>query len=236
MPADRFWELEDARLSIPSLAGRNGDTPDLGRLALVEFATVFGNDWFTVPVELAPGGIASVSRVTITDSFGRSETVAPAAGGWRLFAPDGSVLVVPPSSTAIVGPVVESIVIISDETANALWAIRNESSAPVPPTAPHADGLVFRVAPEPPEGWYALTATDDADRFTLPPVPDASQLLAELERTGIARSSVGELGATVRLRRAMARRPGGRRELWWSHEVDRSSSARGSIAGFDTTC
>jgi hypothetical protein len=48
-PADRFWEFEDAAVHFGALTA--GPT-DLSRLLLVEFALIYGNDWFIVPVRL----------------------------------------------------------------------------------------------------------------------------------------------------------------------------------------
>ena len=42
MPAPRFWEMEDARFDPGAI---DASRIDLGRLLLVDFATVYGNDW-----------------------------------------------------------------------------------------------------------------------------------------------------------------------------------------------
>ena len=42
MPADRFWEIEDATVRFGGLdTGRT----ELARMLLAEFALTFGNDW-----------------------------------------------------------------------------------------------------------------------------------------------------------------------------------------------
>ena len=51
-PRDRFWEFEDAKLSLARI---DATTSDLGRLALVEFSTLYGNDWFTFPIPVTYG-------------------------------------------------------------------------------------------------------------------------------------------------------------------------------------
>ena len=50
MPAERFWELEDSAVDLGAVSAA---AEDLGRLLTVEFATVFGNDWWSVPVPRA---------------------------------------------------------------------------------------------------------------------------------------------------------------------------------------
>ena len=49
MPADRYWEFEDGRVNFGMLGAAK---TDLARLAVIEYALVFGNDWFTLPVTL----------------------------------------------------------------------------------------------------------------------------------------------------------------------------------------
>ncbi len=57
LPADRFWEMEDARVDLGSTAASALDT---GRLLLVAFATVYGNDWFLVPLEVPTGSLTTL--------------------------------------------------------------------------------------------------------------------------------------------------------------------------------
>ena len=52
MPAPRFWEMEDARFDPGAI---DAAPNDLGRLLLTSFATVYGNDWFVLPVRLPVG-------------------------------------------------------------------------------------------------------------------------------------------------------------------------------------
>src|SRR5262249_32961111 len=58
MPARRFWELEDAAVDIGALSAA---AEDIGRLLLREFALIYGNDWFQIPLRVPVG-----SDVTIT--------------------------------------------------------------------------------------------------------------------------------------------------------------------------
>ena len=54
-------------------------TSDLGRLALVEFSTIYGNDWFTFPIPVTYGSLQAVSELVVRDTFGMHELIAPAA-------------------------------------------------------------------------------------------------------------------------------------------------------------
>ena len=68
MPSPRYWEFEDARFDFGNVDAAGHD---LGRLLLLQFAMVFGNDWFLVPVALDAGTVTLLDHVVVTDVFGR---------------------------------------------------------------------------------------------------------------------------------------------------------------------
>ena len=100
MPADRFWEIEDATVRFGGLdTGRT----ELARMLLAEFALTFGNDWFVVPVDLPVGSVTAIDSFRVTDSFGVPTDVsrsAPPGGGFRMFETDA-----PAGPAASAGPV-----------------------------------------------------------------------------------------------------------------------------------
>lgn len=148
MPTDRFWELEDAAVSLPSVQAA---PEELGRLALVEFATAFGNDWYLIPVRISSGTVTDVVSLLVTDTFGEAllvrptgEAVAasgPAGSRWSMFAlssRDGSAnagapaarLVVPPTADATEGAAIEDVLFARDEQANLVWAVERIVEGP----------------------------------------------------------------------------------------------------------
>ena len=87
-PCDRFWEFEDATLSLARI---DATTSDLGRLALVEFSTLYGNDWFRFPIPITYGSLQTLAQLVVRDSFGTHELIAPAADPqWALYRPAGA--------------------------------------------------------------------------------------------------------------------------------------------------
>lgn len=130
MPADRFWEFEDAELALHAM---DAGTTDLARMALVEFSTVYGNDWFTFPVPARFGSLSAIEQLVVTDSFGRTQLITPGVtdgSPWAMHAPshgqDGAVpwLVTPAVGVgALKGPVVEQVAFARDEMANLVWAV-----------------------------------------------------------------------------------------------------------------
>jgi hypothetical protein len=126
-PRERFWEFEDATISLARI---DATTSDLGRLALVEFTTLYGNDWFTFPIPISYGSLQTVLDLVVRDSFGTHELIAPAADSqWAMYRPTGGALASPvlavPSVTVspLAGDVVEEVRFLRDDMAALVWAV-----------------------------------------------------------------------------------------------------------------
>lgn len=136
MPADRFWNFEDAKVFF---GGIGAGPTDLAQIILTEFATVYSNDWFMLPVPVETGTLTRVSEVTVFDSFGDKKKIKPLAVNdgpkrvWRFFEINGDPsaehgfspwLFVPRS---ILGGLedrpVEQVTFSRDEMANLAWGI-----------------------------------------------------------------------------------------------------------------
>ena len=140
MPADRYWQFEDGQVNLGALEVQ---PHDLARLLLVEFATVYGNDWLIVPVDVPLGSYTRMDTVSYTTTFGETLTVGRAddtgrSGRFRLFevSIDGTEetlpgLFVPPSVTGVLdGPELEEILFLRDEMANFVWAVERSVQGP----------------------------------------------------------------------------------------------------------
>ena len=185
MPGDRFWEMEDAAVAL----GRVGAGPtDLVRMLAIDFAVVFGPDWFLAPVELPVGCVAQVDWVVVRDTFGVATLVGTSAtqagdGVGRQFQPsflhgaegDNPVLVVLPSSLASLSSEPrEEVSLQRDEVANLVWSIEKQvmgatgrgiarpwfrSDFDLPAAQIAADyELVYRLATPVAETWTPMVA------------------------------------------------------------------------------
>jgi hypothetical protein len=175
LPADRFWELEDAHVDLGSAAV---GTLDTGRLLLIAFAEVFGNDWFLLPLEVPTGSLTVVERLVVSDTFGQQRTVERAGRdtpAWSMFTVEGTDegLLVLPSGRGLVGEPVERIALARDELANLAWAIERE----------YTDDRGRRV--DRPTAWIADRAAFDAART------------GEGDRPGADGAAAGADGAAV---------------------------------------
>jgi len=139
MPAARWWEFEDAGVQFGDL---DAGPTDLARMIVADFATVYGDDWFVVPLRLDTGTICRIREVEIVDNFGETTTAgsivaadARAALGrsWSMFELHGDtsvdeeeapLLFLPPVlATSLHGPTTERVEFARDEGANLGWAI-----------------------------------------------------------------------------------------------------------------
>jgi len=153
MPSPRLWELEDANVNFGKI---EADPQDLARLLLVEFALVFGNDWFVVPVEVEVGTLCQIGSLIVTNTFGErllvshSLKVDGSQSPWRMFglSPDPrlattngqdseaatkfqDIFFLPPVlGVTLEGKLLEEVLLLRDEMANLAWAVERIVESP----------------------------------------------------------------------------------------------------------
>src|SRR5579863_2989759 len=134
MPDPRWWNFEDAVTDLGQLAA---DTVDLAKLLVMEFALVYGNDWFLVPVPTPIGTLARVTSLVVTDTFGVRTSIGPAeptavAAGdspWCMFKLSGAgsrsdfIMMAPTLGLAADAEPLEEVLFLRDDTAAMAWAI-----------------------------------------------------------------------------------------------------------------
>lgn len=163
MPAYRWWEIEDDGVDFSDVEAAS---EDLSRLLVLEFGLVYGNDWFTVPVDLPVGSLAEVTTLDLTTTFGETISVDDAVDAnddpttdWNLFSmalskdgDDRGLFVPPVLVSTLESDTVEEVEFGRDEAANVGWAIeasvegtvgqprdrRTETATEFKPTAPIA--------------------------------------------------------------------------------------------------
>ncbi|GIH15136.1 hypothetical protein [Rugosimonospora africana] len=146
MPAPRWWAFEDGDVHFGDIAA---DPGDLGRLLLADYATGYGNDWFSVPLRLPIATLTRVTGVHVFDTMGRRVEVPcaallddrkPGRRAFRLYELTGDtsvadgqapLLFVPPSlSGSEVGPALDRVEFVRDEAANLVWAVERLVEGP----------------------------------------------------------------------------------------------------------
>lgn len=140
MPARRWWEFEDASVDFGSV---RAGAADLAHLFLVEFATVFGNDWFVLPLDrVQVGSVLQLTSLVVKDSFGRTIGVprfSSGAPGWRMFelsggengaAPNPDLFLAPTAASLLESDPVEDVLFLRDELASLAWAVERVVETP----------------------------------------------------------------------------------------------------------
>lgn len=146
MPAARFWAFELGDVSFGAI---DAGPEDLARVAVAGYATVYGDDWYVVPLRIPAATLTTVTRLRVLDDFGARTDVPAAAvvdgGGeerpFKFFELTGDpgpaaarppALFLPPSlETADAGRPLEDVRLVRDEVGNLAWAVerRVESAA-----------------------------------------------------------------------------------------------------------
>ena len=136
-PNARFWDFETAGTD---LAGIVPDKRDLARLAISEFVLVHGNDWFVIPIDLAPGTLYQLDLALVHDVFGTLTSVDRAdrdqlsRGRWTMFTTSvagdtagqtADFFLLPPTAGAALqrSGAIEEVLFALDEMANMAWAL-----------------------------------------------------------------------------------------------------------------
>jgi hypothetical protein len=143
MPNTRWWSFEDKKTNFGDI---DASTTDLAKLMFLEFALVYGNDWFVIPYTLPAGAIATIRGFVVTNVFGERLWIEAANQGpdaswqrWSMFtinvrnqagaAADTSLLLLPTVPKVHESPVTEEILLVRDEVADMVWGI--EKSVPL---------------------------------------------------------------------------------------------------------
>ena len=129
MPSDRWWGFEDGKTDFGQLDAQH---VDLAKLLVMEFALVYGNDWFYIPVPSPIGSAQTVDTLVVTDTFGVRTLIRPveqypvqgSLRPWSMFKiadPSGAVgseiLLAPTLGQTADAEPIEDILITRDPTA-----------------------------------------------------------------------------------------------------------------------
>ena len=174
MPDSRWWNFEDGATDFGQL---EADQVDLPKLLVMEFALVFGNDWFSLPIPIpvakrkdASAVQASLSRIqalVVTDTFGVRALVRPAertqvtAGErpWSMYelscqnARSDYVLMAPTLGLVQEGAPIEEVLFLRDDMAAMAWAVeqqlQGDLDSAVDAFQSFLEGVQEKVAPAP---------------------------------------------------------------------------------------
>lgn len=141
MPDPRWWQIEDANVDLGRV---DASGSDLARLLVVEYALLYGGDFYSIPIDLPLGSICRTRSLVVTDTFGVRIRVLPSeratVGGstdWQMFTlsehgtagspapidPPSLFFLPPVLGTRLTGGVIEDVRLLRDEMANMAWGV-----------------------------------------------------------------------------------------------------------------
>lgn len=141
MPGGRWWDFEDGQTDFGQL---DAEHVDLAKLLVMEFALVYGGDWFQVPVPQGAGSLSRVETLVVSDTFSVRTLIRPTeaqvpAGErpWSMFkVAEGAAvsdwLFLPPVlGPTIEGPPLEEVLFLRDEMAAMAWGVEKLLQGPL---------------------------------------------------------------------------------------------------------
>lgn len=190
---------------------------DLARMLLVEFALIYGNDWFVVPVRLPVGSIFRATSFVVRDTFGvvtnvaRSRNVDPTP--WSVYEISGKgvrdFFFLPPTlAQTIEGEPIEEVALFRDEMANIAWGVErtvqgasgdgydrtaeaSRRAAQQQVDGPPVDAqLIYRLATSVPEHWipFVPVPAEGSNSGTNPVIQLQRRVLLRTETDGQRRA------------------------------------------------
>ena len=140
MPDLRWWHFEDSQRNLGEL---RASRLELGKLVVLDFMLVHGDDWYVLPFAQDVGTLCGIDALLVHDVFGEA-TLVPRADAdpktpWTMFTISsssgqrGEYLLLPPSAKGVSlrGDAIEEVRLVRDEMANMAWGIEKVTESGV---------------------------------------------------------------------------------------------------------
>lgn len=161
MPDPRWWNFED---SLTDFGQLDADHVDLAKLLVMEFALVYGNDWFWVPVPTPVGTLERVTTLVVTDTFGvrtfirpsEQTQVNPGETPWSMFKLSGNgrrsdfIAMAPTLGITDDAAVLEEVVFLRDDLAAMAWAVEHQIQSDLDGPVDSYEQYLKRIKADPP--------------------------------------------------------------------------------------
>jgi hypothetical protein len=207
MPEPRYWMAEGRQVEFGAV---EADPTDLARMAMLQFAFVYGNDAFLMPFPIDPGTLTEVTALSVRDTFGVVTVIGPAArpgaahrGGFAFLSVDPAqgprspgLVLAGMAQSALAGPALEDVLLMRDEMANLVWAVERTTEGELGTAVARPEALArsatARSRHEGPADSYRLRSEVPANWFPMSLRPGLVRLL-QLDRLSGAPDPAGLL-------------------------------------------
>jgi hypothetical protein len=180
----RWWTFED---SVSDFGQLNAQQVDIAKLLVMEFALVYGNDWFAVPVPTPIDALARVTTLVVSDTFGVRTLIRPSeqttvnAGEtpWSMYKLSGTasrsdfIMMAPTLGVVDDAAPLEEVQFLRDDMAAMAWAVEHLMQSDMDVAIDGGEAYQQRLATNPPPPPPTATAGGPAIYYTVEiPVPD----------------------------------------------------------------
>jgi hypothetical protein len=184
MPGPRWWIFEDGTTDFGQL---DTEHVDLAKMLVMEFALVYGGDWFFVPVPTPVGSLQRLQTLVVTDTFGERTLVRPVeqlpsntgASPWTMFRISGSgglsdfVLIAPTLGITDDADPLEDVLFLRDNVAAMAWGIEQTLQGAIDLPVDGYEQYLVRLRANPPAPPAPATPGGPQITYELEqPVPD----------------------------------------------------------------
>jgi len=184
MPDSRWWNFEDGTTDFGQL---DAEHVDLAKLLVMEFALVYGSDWFAIPVPMQIGTLGRVTTLVVSDTFGvrtlirpaEQTTVNPGETPWSMYKLSGNgtrsdfIAMAPTLGLADDATPLEEVLFLRDDMAAMAWAVQNSLQSDLDVPLDAYQMYLERIRIDPPPAPPVATATGPQIYYTIEtPVPD----------------------------------------------------------------
>jgi hypothetical protein len=161
MPDPRWWNFED---SVTDFGQLDADHVDLAKLLVMEFALVYGNDWFWVPVPTPLGTLDRVTTLVVTDTFGVRTLIRPSEQTqvnqgetpWSMFKLSGNgrrsdfIAMAPTLGVTDDAGALEEVLFLRDDLAAMAWAVEHQLQSDLDSPVDAYEQYLKRIKADPP--------------------------------------------------------------------------------------
>ena len=180
----RWWTFED---SVSDFGQLDAQQVDIAKLLVMEFALVYGNDWFAVPVPTPVGALASVTTLVVTDTFGvrtlirpsEQTTVTAGEAPWSMYKLSSGttrsnfIMMAPTLGVVDDAAPLEDVQFLRDDMAAMAWAVEHQLQGDMDVAIDGAEAYLQRLATNPAPPPPTATADGPTVYYTVEiPVPD----------------------------------------------------------------
>jgi hypothetical protein len=180
----RWWTFED---SVTDFGQLDAQHVDIAKLLVMEFALVYGSNWFAVPVPTPIDALARVTTLVVSDVFGvrtlirpsEQTTVNPGETPWSMFKLAGSstrsdfILMAPTLGVVNDAKPLEDVQFLRDDMAAMAWAVEHQLQGDLDVAIDGAEAYLQRLETNPAPAPPQATAGGPSIYYTVEiPVPD----------------------------------------------------------------